>query len=174
MKNIQKTKIVSRNLLRRVKIYPRYHSNCGIAATSDSDKPYSLTRTYGKAYFHFSIPARKGWVLRHWVVGSHHTPTLWKPRCLTVFVKAFWGYWGYYNMSTTKSQMFSWQKLFFFCSGFCAKLQKAVFLPFSVDKTMDLCLNKHIRIWKKTLKENLFSPGDLREPAVGVSRCQGI
>ena len=76
-------------------------------------------------------------------------------------------------MSTSKSQMFSPQRLLEFYSHFCAKLQNTDFFRFSVDKVRELCLNRHKQI-EKTLKENLSSPRGFREPAVGVSRSGGI
>ena len=68
---------------------PRYHSNYGKTATSDSYKSYPLTRATEDPGRCSNLRLGSDWRTVYYAIGSHQMPTLCKLFYRTVFVAVF-------------------------------------------------------------------------------------
>ena len=158
--------------MRRVKAYPRYHSNYGHQPSpSDSSKSYpcnggtrehlafrSILRLGSDGSDGFPLPA----YTNRWLSANRN--------CRTVFVTAFEILTTLYHVFPKKSNVFIIKIFLFFCTAFIQfyKGKNTVFQELTNRQVCGLMTSVHIT---KTLTENLLLHGGYREPAVGVSRC---
>ena len=94
------------------------------------------------------------------------------PESRTVFVTAFSFYSTQFIMSVSESQLFSLQRMMYFCLRFCAISQKRLFPLIFVDKTRLLWFNECNRITNKDIDGKLALIRSSREPADGGSRYE--